>query len=712
LNTKIDCTIFAVQRTNYLNFMYMKKHLFRPGGIATMAAIGLLALASCSRNDIIESPESIACVNMSRGDLKATRVVTTDTATTVWFRMEYPVGASFRYGSDSYLRDETGQCYPLRSAEGIKLDEFIQRPDTNVFEFKMNFEPLSRKVQMFDFIEGYVDRAFMLLGIHDQKLEKNAPSLEHMIAANPYTVPDDWIKTDTITIRGRIEGYDAEKFGFTSMEFYFNDVFEKNSTTLVLDIAPDGTFERRFRANYPVRNYFHTYDSKLPELEEIHFFARPGETIDITVRPNEQGRYECFYNSGSSKECERWLKTIGVNYQLLGQLSQFKGTFAEAKVVAEKLWRDLTLRTAIIGRRNNFTPQEMQLALAEMQIGFAYALLNYAMDRDHSLMKFARVENEYGVNYEPSLIDTAEYKELYKIENYLQLQRIDFDNPLLMASNDFSITINRLQYSKILRTGGFITEKNMEQWIENLYNAFREVSASDHDDLIAQICGYKEMQNHVRNCIDNESEFIPSILANKNMPDTTKQRIVSECPSIDSLMPHHLAHFTNQGIRQLAEQYIARETAKTEPTTPLPENNWAADFIRSFNARYPGRILMFDFWGMGCGPCRQAIQDSKPKRAETAKLNDVKLIFVAEEFSSEGSEPYKKYVSEWLADEETVCLPVADYARLRELFEFNGIPHYETITPDGRRVREDLKFNGPASVNKTSLKRLKEKLKN
>lgn len=35
------------------------------------------------------------------------------------------------------------------------------------------------------------------------------------------TMPQDWFKTDSITIRGRIEGYDAEKFGFTSMECYF-----------------------------------------------------------------------------------------------------------------------------------------------------------------------------------------------------------------------------------------------------------------------------------------------------------------------------------------------------------------------------------------------------------------------------------------------------------------------------------------------------------
>ena len=31
------------------------------------------------------------------------------------------------------------------------------------------------------------------------------------MAGQAQTIPTDWFKTDTITIRGRIEGYDAER---------------------------------------------------------------------------------------------------------------------------------------------------------------------------------------------------------------------------------------------------------------------------------------------------------------------------------------------------------------------------------------------------------------------------------------------------------------------------------------------------------------------
>ena len=128
-------------------------------------------------------------------------------------------------------------------------------------------------------------------------------------------------------------------------------------------------------------------------------------------------------------------------------------------------------------------------------------------------------------------------------------------------------------------------------------------------------------------------------------------------------------------------------------TSPLPQGQ-PAQLIRSLQARYPGRYLVLDFWGMGCGPCRGAIQSSKELRAEIAKRDDVKLVFIAGEATAEGSEAYHKYVKEWLADEETICIPNTEFSRLQEYFRFNSIPHYETITPDGRIVGEEYRING------------------
>ena len=114
-------------------------------------------------------------------------------------------------------------------------------------------------------------------------------------------------------------------------------------------------------------------------FKEIPFFARPGETIDITVRPNEHGSYECHYNSGSSKDVERWLKSDLQLSKMCSRLSDFKGEFGEANIIAEQLWQDMAARIDSVGSCDHFTPIEMQLAQAEMQNKFAFSLINYAL---------------------------------------------------------------------------------------------------------------------------------------------------------------------------------------------------------------------------------------------------------------------------------------------------------------------------------------------
>ena len=46
--------------------------------------------------------------------------------------------------------------------------------------------------------------------VYDKIQVMNAPTMQEIVEANPWTVPADWFKTDTITIKGRIEDYDAE----------------------------------------------------------------------------------------------------------------------------------------------------------------------------------------------------------------------------------------------------------------------------------------------------------------------------------------------------------------------------------------------------------------------------------------------------------------------------------------------------------------------
>ena len=663
----------------------------------------------------IKAPESMTCVNVFQGDLKARQVIMRDTATTVHFTMEYPKEQYFRFSKDSYLLDEDGNRYPLRSAEGLKLDAGLQMPESGTMDFTMHFEPLPKKVQIFDFIEGDGEGAFMLLGIHDKKYKVVAPTFQELSDANPYQVPADWFKTDTITIRGRIEGWDAEKFGFTSLECFFVDVFESGDQTQVFDIAADGTFEKKFQASYPVYNMLFTRQSKFG-FSEILFFARPGETIDVTMRPNANGQYECVYNSGSSKDVTRWMKlkmTIG---NLSRSIANFKGKISEVGEVAERTWQDMLYRLQKESRRLHFTPQEMQLALADLQVNFAYAFMDFPMYRQHDIVKYEQCDGGYRMD----ILDSAEWKAFSQPENYWPLHRIDFNNPLLLSTANFSILLNRIQYAKPARDrryDGLANEAgeiennvdNEKKMLHNEMTGMCKMLGTDKDNFMVQLCNYMDVLGRFDSWRVNE-ESLPRILADTTLTVAEREEAAATIQTTSRMMPIYLSTFSNPFIRQKAETFYAYKMAQKDLSTPLPANHPAADLIRSLCAKYPGRYLMIDFWGVSCGPCRAEIQSSKQLRAELAKRDDVKLIFIAGEQTADGSEAYHNYVKEWLADEETICMSKLDFTRFEELFHFNNMPHYETITPDCRRVRDDLRIDGYDNFNH-EFQRLKEKLK-
>ena len=636
------------------------------------ALLTLVALAGQAKTyKTIKTPVAMACVNVSNGELKAREVIMCDTATTVHFTIKYEKGNHFRFSKESYLMDEDGNRYPLRSAERIALDAWVQSPESGVTDFTMHFEPMPKKVQVFDFIEGDGIGAFMLLGIHDSNTKLNAPTMQQISAVHPFTLPDYWFNTAAITIRGRIEGYDAKHFGFKSLEGYVGDVFTKENGMMVIDIAPDGSFEKQFMASYPVRSKFYAKETEV-EFDEIPFFARPGEIIDITVRKNANGYYECVYHNGSSHEVERWLKSKLMTGYLSNPLALFHGTFSDATALAEEVWQNMLYRIGMVSRRDHFTPLEVQLALSDAQVYLTTALLDYAMT-----MKFSVRKHVDGV-YHDEIVDSVNWKALNDAKSYLPLHRIDFNNPLMMSNDHLSHLVNRIQYAQPAQRAYF--SATGQKQLDNYYAMIREMLGSKENTLMAQLCVYQQMLTELRGVPTEESKY--------TMVSNT---------------------FTHPYVKAKADEFYHRAMAQTELSAPIPDAPMA-DLIRSLCAKYPGRILVIDFWGMSCSPCRSTIQYSKKQRAEIAKRNDVKLVFIAGERTTEGSDAYKKYVAEWLADEETVCVTNADFTRLQELFRFDGIPHYETIMPDCRRIRDDLQVQGFYNFD-YELKRLKEKLK-
>lgn len=646
---------------------------------ALLALLCVTGLAKVNKTSIntsrsIKVPEAMVNADVIIGELKINEVIMTDTATSLRFTMVYPQGETFRFVSNSYLVDEDGHHYPLRSAEGIALDAWIESPGTT--EFIVHFEPMPQHVQLFDFIEADALWEVNILGIHEKGTIIKALSIQELYARNHFTLPTDWLTSGSVTIRGRIEDYDAERMGFTSMEAYVYDVMVGDHGTQLIEIEPNGSFEKTMQLSYPMKSAFYvkvTNNDSNTDFTKMPFFARPGETINIVIRPNKDGQWECFYDSGSSHEVERLLKSDLRLTQMARPLSSFKGKFSEVNPIADQVWQNMLARIDMISRRDHFTPMEVNLALGEMQSAYAMALIDYAMNSEFRLMPFQQLEDG---SWTRTLIDSVEIKTFADINNYKALDRIDFDNPLLMVSDDYFFTLNRVYKAPPVREA---KQASLDNGIAMLHEL-----TGKHDNLTAQLGILQEILDNFNSWRQNE-ETLPSI------------------------MEEYLSKLTHPYVRQKAEEFYQAKMSQKSITSPLPEGP-GAEIISNIMAKYPGRYLVLDFWGMGCGGCRIEIQNSKGIRAEMGKRDDVKIVFIAGERTPGGSDAYKKYVTEWLADEETVCVSLNDFRHLQELLLFSAIPHSETFTPDGLRVREDVKIQSLFNIE-MELQALKERLK-
>ena len=658
-----------------------------------------VSLVGCATTHIM-NPESVACVNFGSGaGLTANEVIRNGKETVIHFTMNYRPKEGFRYGSDSYLIDEVGRRYALISADGIELDKWV-KADSSVVNFTMHFEPLAKDVKVFDFVEGDVDGAFMLLGIRDKGTKLSAPSLQEISSANPYTVPDDWFRRDTVTLRGRIEGYDAEKFGFSTMKSYISSAFEGvgDPTAVLFDIVADGTFERRFVVNEPVQEWIRPV-GKAKVRCIIPFWAFPGDTIDVTVRKDATGSYKCYYDGGRCKEMERLLKSNLAFSDIAKQFYQFDGKFVEIEPLAEKVWHELLWRVNTVAQREKFAPQEVQWALADMQVHYALRYMDYVMKYADKMHRSGRRNDKFYDEYADSAI--------FDVKRYVPLHYVDFDNPMLLSCQLGPALENRLQYSRPVRahywdstgyrmdsSGVVILKSGCEsemQSIKNIYRILREMMGSEGNTLMAQLCVFNHL-NSIDGVMQHFERQMQQMSADTTLAEEERQKKISEISSVTNMRPLVMATFTHPYVRLRADDLFDKMLVQEELTELLSGESKAADFIYDLGRKNSGKYLLIDFWGMTCGPCRMEIERSRDARAKIEARGDVKVVFITSEHTNTSSEAYQEYVKKWmLDDEEVICLPETEYVRFQELFQFNGNPQYELITPDMRRVRAELR---------------------
>ena len=591
-----------------------------------VAAAALCTLsAMAKRPRVIDNPECMA--NSTDNTLTVTRIELSDTATVVSFHAKYKPGWRIRLSRSTVLVDDAGRRYATRCGIGIGLSKRFTMPKSGEADFKVSFNPLPLSTRYIDMIEGPND--YKIWGIHERgekPLGKDATAITPDTALQ---IADEaaFFRRGTGVVRGRFAGKHP-----TIINHYGYNAIMHTETPKVFEVAYDGTFTATLPIECPTLDYLNNDNSK------YYFYLCAGDTIDVTI--NEDNTVS--YADGTRHQR---LLTLLSNYSPDMSLDyHHMNTLADSLTFAD-------YSKAIV------SGTEQRMAFANYLIG------KYGLDTEeaHLLRTITRMRCCMFISwFKENDTDTTATSNMNPA-NYAFMRHMGLED-LTCFSLPFELYFlqNRYEYCKPIaykRIPG--KPANRLEWADDSRRmAIDEaIFGLGHPSKLLQLIWLNE-EYYTRAVYDKDPERGSTLI------DSRRQLLVSPF------------------LRERLDSLQRRLDSRAKATYALP-NGRAADAFNAIVKPYRGKTVIVDFWATTCGPCVAEIEASRRLRDSIAAMPGVELVFITNERQT-SDKSYKEFTAKYLNGEESYRIPYDDWLRFMALFKFNGIPHKEIVTPDGR----------------------------
>lgn len=554
-----------------------------------------------------------------------------------------------------------------------------------------------------------------------------------------------FFRQDSTYLQGYIDGYDP-RLGFDTGLIYLSNELTREDYPTVIQIAPDGSFTCRFIINHPIES------SVVLGHNWIPFYIEPGQTITMYIdweavmaHSRARDHYFPIRNTaymGPSASLSYLLKDfnnlISYRYEDLSKSQKtltpdqykehMKPIIAKWKHVADSISQIYQPSLKAVHLIKN----KVDLQTGSILFDFLTSRDYYAkQDTTNQALKVKEDDSYYSFLKEMPLNDAValantdagtfinrfEYMNILQKASPYQLptpsDSIDYTYPsksLLTFLKEKGVKLNkeqeaiRLRHEKLAGTTAKVIIKQLMNENEKTASLF-EKELKLVQEYAALYLGKKEKSQQ-----DKDRFFI-----NMNRKyDFKKDSLITQLYNIPNPLLWQITKirsldFNLENIKdsEIANQYVdSIKEIFTEPfliaeaerilekkhpevmvkSYQLPEGK-ATEIFRNIIKNHAGKVLFVDFWATTCAPCRGGIEATADLRKKYKNHPEFQFIYITSQKESPEN-AYKEYVEKNLKGEACYYVSETEFNYLRQLFQFNGIPHYELVEKDGSISKE------------------------